>query len=70
MAALGAASAWPPVTFAQPADEVRKIGVLMPFSAQDPFGQEIMTALRQGLRENGWICWPQYQYRRALDRRR
>jgi putative ABC transport system substrate-binding protein len=38
-----------------PAEQVRKIGVLMGIAASDPLGQTEATALKQGLRELGWI---------------
>jgi putative tryptophan/tyrosine transport system substrate-binding protein len=38
-----------------PAEQVRKIGVLMGMEATDPLGQNEATALKQGLRELGWI---------------
>ena len=33
---------------------MRRVGVLMPFDAQDSFGREIISALREGLKERGW----------------
>ena len=39
----GAAAAWPIAARAQ-AEQTRRIGVLMPFDAQDPFGCEIVSA--------------------------
>jgi putative tryptophan/tyrosine transport system substrate-binding protein len=54
VATLGAAAAWPSLLLAQRADDVRKIGVLMPFEAHDIFGREIAAALRQGLQDHGW----------------
>ena len=38
-----------------PAEQVRKIGVLMGMDASDALGQTEMTALKQGLQELGWI---------------
>jgi putative tryptophan/tyrosine transport system substrate-binding protein len=49
-----AASAWPLAARGQQPDRMRRVGVLMPFRAQDAFGQEIIAALRQGLKEHGW----------------
>ena len=40
----GAAAAWPIAARAQQAEQTRRIGVLMPFDAQDPFGREIVSA--------------------------
>jgi putative tryptophan/tyrosine transport system substrate-binding protein len=39
---------------AQSAGGVRRIGVLMPHDPQDPFGKEIIGALRQALSQQGW----------------
>jgi putative ABC transport system substrate-binding protein len=50
----GAAAAWPLAAHAQQSELTRRLGVLMPFEAQDSFGREIMSALREGLRERGW----------------
>ena len=40
----GAAVVWPLAARAQQGDGMRRIGVLMPFDAQDPFGREIVSA--------------------------
>jgi ABC-type uncharacterized transport system substrate-binding protein len=53
LALLGAA-AWPSGGAAQPAERVRRIGVLMSNAAGDPEGEARMSALRQGLAELGW----------------
>ena len=51
----GAAAAWPLVARAQPTTErVRRIGVLMSTTADDPEGQARIAALHQGLQEWGW----------------
>ena len=51
----GAAAAWPLVARAQPTTErVRRIGVLMNTTADDPEGQARIAALHQGLQERGW----------------
>jgi putative ABC transport system substrate-binding protein len=50
----GAAAAWPLAARAQQLEPTRRLGVLMPFEAQDPFGLEIIAALRQGVQERGW----------------
>src|SRR5262249_12638495 len=54
MLTLAAAIAWPRVARAQQAEQTRRVGVLMPFDAQDPCGREIISALREGLNERGW----------------
>src|SRR5215469_6570486 len=51
----GAAAAWPLAARAQPTTErVRRIGVLMSTTADDPEGQARIAALHQGLQEWGW----------------
>ena len=50
----GAAAAWPLAARAQQSELTRRLGVLMPFQAQDPFGRQIVSALREGLEERGW----------------
>jgi putative tryptophan/tyrosine transport system substrate-binding protein len=50
----GAAAAWPLAARAQQAEQTRRVGVLMPFDAQDSFGREMISALREGLKERGW----------------
>jgi putative tryptophan/tyrosine transport system substrate-binding protein len=51
---LSGATAWPLAARAQQSERVSRIGVLMPFDAQDQFGREIISALREGLKERGW----------------
>jgi putative tryptophan/tyrosine transport system substrate-binding protein len=46
--------AWPLVARAQQQERVRRIGVLMPYAADDREGQARMTALQQALAELGW----------------
>jgi len=52
---LGGAAAWPLAGRAQQADRTRRIGVLMPLTADDPVGQARIAALREGLEKLGWI---------------
>jgi len=54
MLTLAAAAAWPLAARAQQAEQTRRVGVLMPFDAQDSFGREIVAALREGLNGRGW----------------
>jgi putative ABC transport system substrate-binding protein len=49
-----AAAAWPFAARAQEPERVRRIGVLMSTSAEDPFGQALITAFAQGLQQKGW----------------
>jgi putative ABC transport system substrate-binding protein len=50
----GAAAAWPLAARAQQAEHLRRIGVLMNTSADDPEGQARIAAFHQGLQEWGW----------------
>src|SRR5262245_22588619 len=50
----GAAAAWPRAARAQQSDRVRRIGVLMAATADDPEYQPRMRAFRQGLALLGW----------------
>ena len=53
---LGGAAAWPLAARAQqPAERMRRIGVLMLYPENDPEGQLRATAFRQGLQKLGWI---------------
>ena len=52
---LGAAAAtWPVAARAQQAERVRRIGVLLSLSADDPQGQARLMAFVQGLQQLGW----------------
>jgi putative tryptophan/tyrosine transport system substrate-binding protein len=50
----GAAAAWPLGARAQQADRMRRIGVLMNLTADDPESSKEMTAFLGGLQELGW----------------
>jgi hypothetical protein len=50
----GAAAAWPFAARAQQAERVRRIGVLMSTTADDPVGQARRAAFLQGLQQSGW----------------
>jgi len=50
----GAAGAWPLAARAQQADRVRRFGVLMNLTADDPEASTRVTALAQGLQQLGW----------------
>jgi putative tryptophan/tyrosine transport system substrate-binding protein len=50
----GTVIAWPLATHAQQSDRMRRIGVLMPFTADDPEAQARLLAFAQGLQELGW----------------
>src|SRR5215831_17982438 len=50
----GAAAAWPLAARAQQTDRLRRIGLLMNRSADNPEGQDRIAAFHQGLQELGW----------------
>ena len=50
----GAAAVWPLAARAQQSERMRRIGVLMNTSADDPEGQARIAAFHQGLQEWGW----------------
>jgi putative ABC transport system substrate-binding protein len=51
---LGGAAAWPLAARAQQSDTMRRIGVLMNLTADDPEGQARIAAFHKGLQEWGW----------------
>jgi putative tryptophan/tyrosine transport system substrate-binding protein len=56
IAGLGSAAAtWPVAARAQQSQRMRRIGVLMFFSQDDPIGQSVIATFQQALRELGWI---------------
>jgi hypothetical protein len=53
--AVAGAAAWPVMARAQqPGGRMRRIGVLIPFNADDPSVQQRMTPFVQGLQQLGW----------------
>jgi putative ABC transport system substrate-binding protein len=50
----GAAVAWPVDAWAQQPDRIRRIGVLMPYAANDAQAQARNAAFLQGLQQLGW----------------
>jgi putative ABC transport system substrate-binding protein len=50
----GAAAAWPKALHAQPAP-LRRVGIFMDLSEQDPEGQARVAAFRKGLQDHGWV---------------
>jgi putative ABC transport system substrate-binding protein len=50
----GAAVAWPLAARAQQGESMRRIGVLMSTSVDDPEGQARLAAFQQGLQQFGW----------------
>src|SRR5215475_2099943 len=51
---LGGAAAWPLAARAQQPERMRRIGVLIPYAADDPEGQARIAAFLQGLQQLGW----------------
>jgi putative ABC transport system substrate-binding protein len=51
---VGGAVAWPLAGRAQKAERMRRIGVLMNTTAEDPLGQAGSAAFVQGLQQLGW----------------
>jgi putative ABC transport system substrate-binding protein len=51
---LGGAAAWPLAVRAQQAERMRRIGVLMPYAADDPEIRSRLTTFRQALEKLGW----------------
>src|SRR6476620_12731448 len=51
---LASAAAWPHASAAQETRRIRRIGVLMGLSADDPESQARLAAFAQGLQQAGW----------------
>jgi putative tryptophan/tyrosine transport system substrate-binding protein len=51
---VGGVAAWPLAARAQQSGRMRRIGVLMPFAADDPVGQARISAFTQALADLGW----------------
>jgi putative ABC transport system substrate-binding protein len=54
IALLGSAAAWPFAARAQQSERMRRIGVLMNITADDPEGQARLAAFAQSLQQTGW----------------
>ena len=50
----GATVVWPLAARAQPSEQMRRIGVLMNATADDPYGQARLAAFKQVLQQLGW----------------
>jgi putative ABC transport system substrate-binding protein len=55
MLLVGGAAVWPLAARAQQREPMRRIGVLINQSADDPASQLRLTAFAQGLQESGWV---------------
>src|SRR5262245_48221803 len=51
---VGTAAAWPLASHAQQSEQMRRIGVLMPFAKDNPDPQARITAFLQELQKLGW----------------
>ena len=51
---LGGAAAWPLAARAQQPERMRRIGVLMNLTADDPEASARVTAFALGLQQSGW----------------
>jgi putative ABC transport system substrate-binding protein len=69
MTLLGGAATWPLTADAQPRERIRRIGVLMPYAADEPEAQARIAALHQGLQPLGWTIGRnvRIEYRWAPD---
>jgi putative ABC transport system substrate-binding protein len=54
IAGLGSAATWPAAARAQQPERVRRIGVLLPASAEDPDFQVRIVAFQEELKRSGW----------------
>jgi putative tryptophan/tyrosine transport system substrate-binding protein len=52
--AVAVSAAWPFVARAQQPERVRRVGILMPLTADDPYDQTRLAAFLQGLEGAGW----------------
>jgi putative ABC transport system substrate-binding protein len=51
---IGSVSTWPLVAHAQSADRMRRIGVLLNRTVDDPEGQAVIAAFQQAMQQLGW----------------
>jgi putative tryptophan/tyrosine transport system substrate-binding protein len=58
IAGLGSAAAWPLAARAQQPERIRRIGIIMPASEDEPEYQARVGAFRQGLTLLGWTVGP------------
>jgi putative ABC transport system substrate-binding protein len=55
VAGIGAAAAWPFAARAQQGERIRRVGVLIPYAADDQEYQTRFAAFRQGMQQLGWV---------------
>ena len=55
IAALGATAVLPLAARAQQSDRARRVGVLMPYTRDDPEDQQRVAVFQDGLKRSGWI---------------
>ena len=55
IAVLSGAAAWPLAGLAQQPERDRRVGILMPWSENDPLAQANVTAFAHGLERFGWV---------------
>jgi len=69
IAALGSAATWPLVARAQQSQNIRRIGILMPFPTGNATAQERVRIFREELRKRGWASSVnvQFEERWTLD---
>ena len=63
----GAATAWPLAARAQQGNQMRRVGILMPYAKGDAENEALVAAFKQELAKLGWGRRPQRPVRRALD---
>ena len=54
LAVLGGAAVWPLAGYAQP-ERMRRVGVLIAFSEDDPIARASVPAFTQAMRGHGWV---------------
>ena len=55
LVAVGSAAAWPGGALAQRPERMRRVGVVMPVTADDQEGQARFSAFMDGLQQLGWV---------------
>ena len=68
-AIVGSATAWPLTARAQQSKSMRRVGALMPYSANDPEAQNRNAAFLQALQQLGWTVGQNVQIEYRWGRR-